>query len=244
MGGDFSIPMPATYVQISREEFEAWLRSLPTTIVTGWERNPSTAGIYYVGFSPKVGVKISSSIGKSDDVMGRGEASIDLALASMLTKNVLNRKASPQSRYHRTQNWKKNLEKGITHWYQVYRQNQDFYDLIAPIADRKLYKKERLDIVSRIPGMSEDPQLLRIQDILSKDGVLSQQQELIIKIAKDLRPEQVAFLDRLERLRKFAPQERSIPNLLLQLRMMIWKSEQLPSPIRQQVLELFRRFGV
>lgn len=235
--------MPATYTKISREEFEDWLRSLPP-IVTGWERNPSLAGIYYAGFSPKVGVKISSSIGRSDDVMGRGEASIDLVLVSMLTKNTLNRKASAQSRYHRTQNWRDNLKKGILHWYEVYRSGQDFYDLIAPIGDRNAYKRDRLAILSKIPGLSEDPQLLRIQDTLSRDGVLYPNQELVLQIAKDFRPDQIEFLTRLERLRKFSSQNPKIPNLLLDVRMLIWKNQKLPPPIRTQILGLFQQFGV
>lgn len=232
--------MGTTYVLITRLEFEEWLSGLPYR----WSRNERTAGIYYVEFSPLVGVKISSSIGNQDDAMGRGQASIDLALVSIPTQNVLNRKAQSQSRYHRTKGWRENLKKGLAHWEQVYRANQDFYDLIAPIKDRAKYQRERIQILSQIPGREQDEVLTRMQDILEKNGVLLPFQERVIEIAKALRPDQIEFLAKLEKLRGFVRSDPGLPSILVEARRYIWRGDRIPQDLRTNILGAFSRFNV
>ena len=83
------LAMAGTYVQIDRDELERWLDSLPN-LVGRAERVPNRAGVYILPLSEFVGVKLMSTIGSSDDAMGRGMAPMQLALVFLVTGQTLN----------------------------------------------------------------------------------------------------------------------------------------------------------
>lgn len=171
--------MAGTYVQISREEIEAWLDGLKWR----WSRVAGKAGIYLIHLSDNVAVKLSSTIGTRDDAMGKGRASMGLSLVSRVTDNLLNRRAKDRKHFKRTTNWRKTWVDGIAHWEGVYTKAKTFYDTIASIVDRDKYKA---DLISKIESRSDwasDSILADFHDKLSRDGVLM--------------PKQVALLERL-----------------------------------------------
>jgi len=172
--------MPRTdYVQISRDQLEDWLNGLRWQ----WSRKEGRAGIYFLHFSDVVGVKLSSTIGSRDDAMGRGQASMNLELVSLVTGHVLNRKARDRKYFQRTKGWMTTWAKGLEHWEGVFKKSQGFYDAIAVIKDREQYKADLLTKIENTQGW-EDHDVLR--DFHSR-----------VEGGSVLTAKQLAFLERL-----------------------------------------------
>lgn len=173
----------ATYVQISREDFEGWLKSLPYK----WERVSGKAGVYLVKLSDKVAVQVSSSIGSRDDAMGRGKGAIHMKLVSLINGRTLNKKAQGQSRFNRTKNWKTNLKKGVESFKSAYMKAKSFYDKLAdndPAKHKDRWTKE----IESIPNWESDKLLHSFHEQLGKGHMLSDKQESIIERAKRKAP--------------------------------------------------------
>lgn len=232
--------MAATYIEITRAEFEDWL----STLSHKWSRDHHTAGIYYVHLSDRVAVKISSSIGKNDSAMGRAAASIEIVLASRVTGKTLNRKGGEQSRYHRTKNWRSNLAGGISHWEQVYKGAQEFYERIAPVGDREKYKSDRLKILDRVGANAQDDILMQIRTRLVQGGVLPEREEAVLRVAESLSDVQIKFLQRLDSLRTNAKRDPTTLALVVDVRRMVWSGESLPSMVKQQLAVALKKYGV
>jgi hypothetical protein len=171
----------STYVQISREDLESWLSSL--RLHEKWHLVPGKAGIYLLPLSDKVAVKLSSTIGSKDDAMGRGEASMQLALVSRITGQVLNKKAQGQSHFARTINWKTNWARGVELMRDAYMKAQGFYDAIASIKDREKYKTDIIERIEDYPNWRNHNILADFYERVVKGGVLTTAQaELLDKI--------------------------------------------------------------
>jgi hypothetical protein len=160
----------ATYVQISREELEGWLDTIGYR--GKWKRDPKYAGVYLIELAPTVGVKLSSTIGSKDDAMGVGQASMQLALVSLMTGKVLNKKAQGQSHFKRTTGWAKTWAGGIDTMKKAYLASADFYDVISTIADRDKYQRDLLEKISLIPGWNSDAELAGYYRKIEKGGIL------------------------------------------------------------------------
>tara|TARA_Y100000310_G_scaffold345479_1_gene465460 strand:+ start:361 stop:1902 length:1542 start_codon:yes stop_codon:yes gene_type:complete len=160
------------YVEISREDIEDWLRSLPHK----WSRKQGRAGIYYVHFSNLVGVSVSTTIGNADRAMARAKGSMSLSLVSLVTGKVLNKKAKDRSHFQRTTNWRKTWTGGVKHWHGVYNQMAGFYEKIAPIEDRRKYKADMLARIEAISGWEQDRMLSSFHDQVDRNSVLSDTQ--------------------------------------------------------------------
>lgn len=141
----------STYAEITRADLEDFL----DTTGLPWHRKAGTAGVYYLCVSPRVAIRLSSTL-KGDGTeqgVACGGASMKLDLVSRLDGSCLNRKASKQSRYHRTLQWQRNWAKGVKHWEKVYADKADFYERVAqkrkdlatidPQPLRELYKRTR-----------------------------------------------------------------------------------------------------
>lgn len=169
----------ATYVEISREEFESWLDSLHHK----WERVANKAGVYVVQLSESVGVHVSSSIGSANVGMGRGDAAVHMKLISTVTGKTLNKKALGQSRFNRTTNWRVNWKKGIESFNSAYMKAKDFYDKIA-VVDKDSYVEKWTEEVESIPNWESDTMLKSFHDQLAKGNILSDKQEKVIEMKK------------------------------------------------------------
>lgn len=185
----------ATYVQISREELEAWLDSIGYR--GKWKRDPKYAGVYLIELSPTVGVKLSSTIGSKDDAMGVGQASMQLALVSLVTGRVLNKKAQGQSHFKRTTGWAKTWAGGIDTMKKAYLASADFYDAISVIADREKYQRDLIDRISAIPGWNTDSELAGYYRKVEKGGVLMPRELAVVeeamkRPAKTVDPQKIA----------------------------------------------------
>jgi hypothetical protein len=164
------------YVQISRDDLEGWLNGLRWK----WSRVQGRAGIYNIHFSPAVGVRLSSTIGTRDQGMGKGKASMNLTLISLITGHVLNRKARDRKYFQRTKNWMMTWAKGVDHWHGVYMKSQGFYDAIAAIEDRDKYKADLLKAIEAYPHWQQDRVLSDFHQRVEDGGVLTVKQKALL----------------------------------------------------------------
>lgn len=157
------------YVDISRDELEDWLSRLGYK----WKLKAGRAGIYLLPLSKYVAVRLSSTIGSEDAAMGKGRASMKLALVSLVTGKAVNRKAQGQSHFKRTKNWKSTWAKGIDRVAATYKASRDFYDAIAQIKDRDKYKRDIMTRIEDLANWNGIPELVRVHNKISKGGVLT-----------------------------------------------------------------------
>lgn len=174
----------ATYVEITREDFEKWLDSLPHR----WERKGSTAGVYWLRISPSVAVEVHSSLTGRDNSVGYADASMKMQLVSTVTNQVLNKKDQGQSHFKRTQGWRESLRKGVDRMLDAYNRSAAFYDEVATIADRQAYTQEWLTRISKIPGWEQDNLLASFHDRLKGGGLLSVKQRAIVEQSEGRKP--------------------------------------------------------
>jgi len=166
--------MAGTYVQIDRDELEAWLATL--RLVDKAYRAPNKAGVYLLPFSETVACKLSSTIGTSDDAMGRGMASMQLSLVSRVTGQTLNRKAQGQLHFKRTLNWKKTWAEGVERMRDAYTKSAGFYDALATIEDRDQYKVDVMEAIEGIPDWRNNNILADFHAVAEKGGILTLKQ--------------------------------------------------------------------
>lgn len=198
------IEAAATYVDISREEFEDWL----STHSRNWSLKPGTVGVYRIPLSKNVAVEVSSSVGSAGANLSRGRASMKMKMVSTVTGQTLNRKSQGQKYFTRTQNWRKNLNKGVERMKQAYLKAQGFYEAIALIEDRDAYKRDTLALIEGIDGWRQNPQLTKAYQKVSNDGILGIKELAKIKalarsgtsVTQGLTDAQKAFLDRMRAL--------------------------------------------
>lgn len=167
--------MAATYVPITRDEFEAWL-----TEVWGsgnWNIRSGSVGVYRLKLGPKVSLEVSSSIGRADTNMGVGEGAIHVAMVGRVTGRTLNRKATGKSRINRTKGWKGNLLAALKALEAAYRESPAFYESIADPAG---YRDETLARIASIPGSDADVFWSSLRDQVSAGRVLSDKQTAVL----------------------------------------------------------------
>ena len=175
--------MAGSYVQLSRVDFEDWLNSIGFR--GKWHLKPGRGGVYVLLLSDNVGIEINSTTGSRDEVMNRGRASMSLRLVSLVTGQVLNRKAMGQKHFARTINWRKNWAKGVDRMRDAYNKSRSWYDALAEIEDRNEYKAERLAEIEAIPGWRDDSFLADLHAKVVRGGILTRKQrEDVEKAAK------------------------------------------------------------
>jgi hypothetical protein len=171
---NMKLGMAGTYVRIDREDLEDWLGTI--RLHAKAYRAPNKAGVYLLPFSDTVAVKLSSTIGTSDDAMGRGMASMQLSLVSTVTGQVLNKKAQGQGHFKRTTNWKKTWAEGIERMRDAYMKSQGFYDALASIQDREQYQKDILAAIESVPDWRNNNILSDFHGVAEKGGILTVKQ--------------------------------------------------------------------
>ncbi len=195
----------AGYVAITRAELEEWLNSLRLD----WDRVPSKKGVYLVKLSNLVGVSISSSVGSADSAMGRGQGAMHMRMVSLKTGRTLNRKATGQTRFNRTKNWRINWKKGLEAFRSVYRKSQAFYDKLATVKPEE-YKEEWLETIEKIPGWDQNSFLQDLHSKVEGGSILSDKQEQAILRNRKTAPPQTPVVDEayLQRLRNLYRQSK------------------------------------
>lgn len=176
--------MAATYVPITRDEFEAWL-----TEVWGagnWNLRAGSAGVYRLKLGRKVSIQVSSSIGSADTNMSVGEGAIHVAMVGRVTGRTLNKKAVGKSRINRTKGWKGNLLAAVKAVEAEYNLRPNFYDAIA---DPEAYRSETLERIESVPGGAQSDFWRSLHDWVSSGKVLSDKQaEALMRQTKDFKP--------------------------------------------------------
>jgi hypothetical protein len=176
-----------TYVQITRSELEEWLNTLP--LAKHWLLRPGSVGIYLLPVGDNVAVKLSSTIGSRDDAVRRGEASMNLALISLVTGQLLNKKAQGQKHFARTLGWRKNWREGFDRVAEAYQKSRGFYDALALIENRATYERDMLNRIEALPDWQNHSILSDFYTRVKAGGILTTAQvELIIREEKKPKP--------------------------------------------------------
>lgn len=172
----------STYTQLTREDFEDWIRSLGFRNGQ-WEIKPGTGGIYWLFLSPTVAISINSTTGTQSQVRSRGKASMSLKLVSRITGRTLNKKAQGQSHFARTINWRKNWAKGVNRMRETYDRAKGFYDSIARIENREEYVADWIEKIEAVPSWNNNDFIVSMYDRLSGGRVLTERQEAALEAA-------------------------------------------------------------
>lgn len=209
--------MPAgdRFVPIHREDIESWLNEFANrSPYKGWVRVGSTAGIYIVKLSEHVGVRISTTLTRGDEVRGVGKGSTKMYLVQVSTNRLLNRK-DRGGILQRTRGWKRNWLKKIEHWRDIYLAQQDFYEGIAEIEDVPAFVAEWKAKVESVPNWSDNRWLAKAHATLSRGRVISQRVRESIErdlsaathpTGARLTPDQQKFIGRMRAMKELAEQ--------------------------------------
>lgn len=180
------------YVQMTREEIEGWLDDIGFR--GKWKLVEGRAGIYTLTLSPYVGIKFSSTVSSQEQVVGYAGASMQLALVSLVTGQVVNKKAQGQDHFKRTLNWRKTWKEGIDRMKDAYLKAADFYDNIAQVEDRGKYRQEKLTLIEQDPNWKSNSFLMDLHAKVDHGGILSPKQlaaiEKIISGRQDAQEEE------------------------------------------------------
>jgi hypothetical protein len=193
----------STFVRLTRDDLEDWLE---TTEWKGhkWIRKEGKVGVYQLPLSDSVAIELFTTLSKSDDVMGKGMASMKLRLMSRVTDQTLNRKAMEQGHFKRTLGWQKTWLVGINRMKDAYIKSADFYDLIATVKDRDAYKK---DALARIEAVSEWASNIALKSYHAQvlgGGILNARQEETLAKAMEKPVVDEALLERTRNLYRAA----------------------------------------
>lgn len=165
----------STYVDISREEIEAWLNTIG--FHGKWKLADGRAGVYLLTLSPTVAIKFSSTVASHDATMSYANASMQLSLISTVTGQCLNKKAQGQSHFKRTKGWKETWKEGIKRMKEAYIKAASFYDAISRIKDREEYKRGTLELIKTAPGWETNDFLQDLYARVEHGTILTQKQE-------------------------------------------------------------------
>jgi len=174
--GDFVLTKTAadSYVEITRDELESWLDTLP--LKGKWQLKTGRVSVYLLPLSSTVAVSLSSTVAFGEKAMGRGKASMNLALVSLVTGRTINRKAMGQAYFKRTTNWRVTWRKGFDRMEAAYKKSQGFYDALAAIEDRDKYKADILSRIEAFPGWEADNVLSDFYARVQRGGILTSRQ--------------------------------------------------------------------
>jgi hypothetical protein len=194
--------MRQDYVNITRSDLESWLSSN----FNSWGRVAGKAGVYLIHLSDSVAVKLSSTQSKKDKAMGRGQASMNLALVSRVDGSLLNRKARDRKYFQRTTNWRTTWKKGVNHWIKTYQDKASFYEKIA---DRDGYKAKWISMIDSLPYGGSDNEIIKSRDTLEGGGVLweSQEKYILNSIKSNQNPTNLLNVEKLRELYRRARAE-------------------------------------
>ena len=165
----------SAFADISREMLENWLNTIPE-LAEKWHLKSGFQGVYLLPLSRTVAIKLSSTVGSTNQVVGVGKGSMQLALVSRITGQTINKKAQGQSYFARTTNWEKTWKEGIERMRDAYLHAQGFYDALAAITDRAKYKADLLAKIQGIVDWQNDTRLSDWYRRVFSDGILTDSQ--------------------------------------------------------------------
>jgi len=166
----------ASYVQITREELEDWLRAEAPQAI----RSEDHTGVYIIPVSSNVAVYLSTSIGSEDKAVAKGRGACHMKLVSRITDRTLNRKGLQQTRYNRTSGWRKNWMEGMARMVAVYTEHREFYERLA-LETQEQYAARN---IAEIDRMGSSPFLLSLKEQLQKGRWLTTKQEAALAKGK------------------------------------------------------------
>ena len=185
--------MAGTYVQITREEMETFLQRMAQKFGTRMQRDTNYEGIYRVPFSQNVALKISTSVGSKNEVVGRGKGAIHLSLVSLVNGKPLATKKMTdyigQTRVNRTSGWERSLDKAIQKAHAAYLEKKNFFEQIALGEEAKeVVDKDLLSRIENFPNWKSNTFLKSLHDQISRGKILSEKQQTALDRALSTQP--------------------------------------------------------
>jgi hypothetical protein len=183
--------MGNNYVDITKEDFEQWLKQIP--YVKTFKIQPGTRGVYIIPLSKSVAISITSTLGMTSQTKGYAKASMKMRLVSLISGRVLNKKAQGQNHFKRTLNWRVTWKKGLDRLRDTYLKAATFYDRIASVEDRDKYQRDMITKITSIQDWQSNKFLEDLHSKVSQGMILSEKQEAAIdKLSKQPSPKNVA----------------------------------------------------
>jgi len=142
--------MPQQYIEITKEDFEKFLRSRYRVYRPKEFVQDRGELVYDIPLSDHIVVKIYTSIAKGSGIgRGSGEDAIRVVMFGSTINRPVNKKAG-NSIVKRTRGWKDNLSDRIDSFIETYHDHIDFYDAIAqgkepPKKELKPVPQEKLE---------------------------------------------------------------------------------------------------
>jgi len=186
--------MVATYVKISRHQFENWLFDLCPV----FERIDAPAGVYVCPLSPYVAIKISSSLERSNKT-DRDADACHMTLISRGTSQVLGNTPGSKHPGHcncpRTKNWKDNWRGKLKSMFAAFKANREHYNALG-----KKTQEYAQEWVARIEGIRNYTNFKILRDcrqhVLQGYSLTTSQEETIWKFAHPPRKVRAATVER------------------------------------------------
>lgn len=123
--------MPATYVKITRQEFEDWLYALCPV----FERDEETEGLYRCPVSPYVAVKISTTLGRNDAVIRKNQGRCRMSMVRRDNGKELRKPQTSSNpsydRCNRTVGWRDNWADALRGLFASFKGDRDHYNKLG-----------------------------------------------------------------------------------------------------------------
>lgn len=168
--------MAATYVKITRQEFEDWLYALCPV----FERDEKTEGIYLWPLSRYVAIKLSTTLGQTDAVIAKNQGRCRIVFVRRengkpLAKPHNSSNASFQQ-CNRTQGWQDNWSEALRGMIASFKGDREHYNRLGKQTQEE-YAAEWLALIESVKGWAEWEILRDFRDTLKAGYWLTGRQE-------------------------------------------------------------------
>jgi hypothetical protein len=167
--------MAATYVKITREEFEDWLFDLCPV----FERVEDTEGIYLVPISPYVAIKISTTMRAKGTTTPRGDGRCRMRLISRHRGTSLHGPESDVITANRTKGWRENWRENLKSLSGLFKAHKKRYHELATRSQTE-YASEWKTRIEGIKGWGTLTILADLHRVLGTGMWLTPRQEAAV----------------------------------------------------------------
>lgn len=177
--------MSATYVKITRQEFEDWLYELCPV----FERDEETEGLYRCPVSPYVAVKISTTLGRNDAVIRKNQGRCRMSMVRRDSGKELRKpQASSNPSYdrcNRTTGWRDNWADALRGLFASFKGDRDHYNRLGKQTQEE-YAAEWRERIESVGDWQQKAILKDLHGLLGRGVWMSGKQEAAVW--KFLRP--------------------------------------------------------
>ena len=171
--------MAATYLKITRDEFEDWLYE----ICPVFERAEKTEGVYFCPMSPYVAVRISTTLGQNDTVIRKDYGRCRMWFVRRDNRKGLRKPRSSSNpdfeQCNRTQGWRVNWTDALCSLFASFKGDRDHYNDLGKQTQKEYAVEWRVRIES-VKDWEKFKILKDLHDSLGSPHWLSGKQEMAV----------------------------------------------------------------